>query len=115
MKRRITLATVTRAAILSAISEFDGMGRDPFLARYGYRPANRFHLRHGLRSYDSKAILGVAWGIANGCPAALASEFSGGAATAERVFAREGFKISYGTRGDTGQKVTPAKRRGGGK
>ncbi len=99
--KRVQLAKVTRAGILAAIALCDAMGRDAFLERYGFRRANRFHLRHHGRSYDSKAILGVAFGLSTTTPAGKASEFSGGAATAERVFTREGFTMVYGDRGDS--------------
>lgn len=112
MPKRVQLSKITRAGILAAIAECDALGRDAFLAKYGYRKASRFHLRHRGRSYDSKAILGVAFGHSEGTDPGRASEFSGGAATAERVFAREGFAIAYGTRGD-GHRVDSIDRDGG--
>ena len=99
--KRVQLSKVTRAGILAAIALCDTMGRDAFLQRYGFRRANRFHLRYRGRSYDSKAILGVAYGMSTATPAGKAAEFSGGAATAERVFNREGFTMAYGTREDS--------------
>ncbi len=107
--KRVRLSKVTRAGILAAIAICDAMGRDAFLERYGFRRATRFHLRHGGRSYDSKAILGVAYGLSTATPPGKASEFSGGAATAERVFTREGFTMAYGTRAE-GQRVSKIDR-----
>ncbi len=53
----------SRAAIESAMREYDGMGRDAFLARYGFRRSTKFVVvRHG-REYDSKAVLAAAHGF----------------------------------------------------
>ena len=79
----------TREDVLAAIAKCDALGVDRFLKDHGYRPSTRFVLRHGSRSYPSKAILGVAAGM-------KASEFSGGAAHTCRVLKRLGFEVREG-------------------
>jgi hypothetical protein len=71
-----------RNAVLSAIAEYDAIGQAPFLAKYGYAPAQRYYVEHGGRRYDSKAIVGAAYGYQFPDRGPLrASEFSGGEAT----------------------------------
>jgi 5-methylcytosine-specific restriction protein A len=61
------------------MDEFDELGRDPFLAKYGYGHAKRYFVRRNGKLYDSKAIAGVAVGFQypDRGPM-LNSEFSGG-------------------------------------
>jgi hypothetical protein len=96
--RAASRSLITREAVLAAIAEYDAMGRDAFLACNGFRKSTRFHLVHEGRFYDSKAILGVAYGHAFDCEALRPSEFSGGAAHCERIFTALGFEVAYGTR-----------------
>jgi hypothetical protein len=49
-------------AIRKAMAEYDRNGQAVFLNMYGFRPARRYLLKDGNRRYDSKAILGVAYG-----------------------------------------------------
>ena len=51
-----------RAAVLRAMAEFDDLGRETFLKRYGYGPARSYFVMHKGNQYDSKAIAGVAIG-----------------------------------------------------
>jgi hypothetical protein len=81
--------TPLRADVLGAIARCDELGIDRFLAVYGYKPSQRFVLRHAGRSYPSKAILGVASGL-------TAREFSGGASHTCRVLGRLGFTVRTG-------------------
>ncbi len=53
----------SRSAVLKAIKEFDRIGQDSFLAKYGYKRALKYRLRYRGKLYDSKAIAGVAWGL----------------------------------------------------
>lgn len=80
------LKDVTRKAILLAMIEYNEMGREAFLSKYGYKRANRFYIVKGRRRFDSKAIIGVAAGL-------RCNEFSGGAATIGPVCKRTGFKL----------------------
>ena len=80
------LADLTsRQAVLQAIEEFDRLGREAFLAKYGFGKARQYFLIHDGRRYDSKAILGVALGFQfPGLGPLKPSEFSGGDATVKR-------------------------------
>ncbi|WP_153769261.1 HNH endonuclease signature motif containing protein [Labrenzia sp. CE80] len=83
----------SREAVLDAISECDGLGRDAFLAKYGYKRARTYRLLHDGRIYDTKAIFGVAFGKQHGSPL-RSRDFAGGAATVVPVFKRLGFRVS---------------------
>jgi hypothetical protein len=52
-----------RDAVLAAIKEYDALGQDEFLAKYGYSRARRYWLVYNGKSYDAKAIVGVAFWI----------------------------------------------------
>ncbi|GAA3572775.1 hypothetical protein GCM10022419_062120 [Nonomuraea rosea] len=78
--------------ILAAIKEYDQLGRDAFLERYGFREARDYFIIHNGRGYDSKAIAGVAYRGVDG-HVLRASEFSGGAATVGRVLGHLGFLL----------------------
>ena len=58
----MALSDLTASAVIKAIQEFDQLGRDAFLKKYGFRKAQSYDLRINGRSYDSKAIAGVAHG-----------------------------------------------------
>jgi hypothetical protein len=60
------LNDVTREGVLAAMGEFDRLGRDAFLAKYGFGGARAYFLVHEGRRYDSKAIVGAAHGLAGG-------------------------------------------------
>lgn len=77
-------------AVLDAIHECDAMGRDKFLRHYGYRHSRLYLLHHEGRVYDSKAIVGVAFGKQHGAPL-QSTEFSGGEATVIPCLTRLGF------------------------
>lgn len=49
-------------AVLAAIEECNQLGREAFLAKYGYGRSRRYLLRHEGTEYDIKAIVGVAFG-----------------------------------------------------
>lgn len=81
-------------AVRSAMAEFDRLGRDTFLKKYGYGPSHRYFLRHDGKDYDSKAIVGAAYG--HQFPARgpmLSSEFSGGDRTVRRKLEELGFNL----------------------
>lgn len=55
------LADLTdRKAVLRAVYEFDQIGRDAFLERYGFGRARHHFLKYEGNLYDSKAIVGAA-------------------------------------------------------
>jgi len=89
MKNRLSMLT-SREAVLDAISECDKMGREGFLKQYGYKHSRLYPLHYKGNVYDSKAIVGVAFGKQHGTPL-LAREFSGGAATVVPTLERLGF------------------------
>ena len=51
---------ITRQAVLQAIRECDGDGRENFLKNNGFGYARTYWLIYDGRRYDSKAIIGVA-------------------------------------------------------
>ena len=71
-------------AVRRAIAEYDEVGQEAFLERYGFGPARRFVVSFDGRQYDSKAILGAAHGYQFGTPLGP-HNFSGGAPTTERL------------------------------
>ena len=83
-------------AIRMAIREFDAIGRTAFLDKYGFR-RSRHYLLHDKatgRFYDSKAIVGAAYGYQFPKKGPLtASEFSGGENTVEGKLSALGFEV----------------------
>jgi hypothetical protein len=83
-----------RDAVLAAMREYDALGQHAFLAKYGYSPARRYQLVHEGKSYDSKAIAGVALNHQFPDRGPLApSEFSGGEATVLPLLRNLSFEI----------------------
>lgn len=83
---------VTREHALSAIDECDELGDKVFLRRYGFGRAAEHLVWHDGRSYESKAILGVAMRFATG-KAARSQELSGGEDGAAQVLADLDFEL----------------------
>jgi hypothetical protein len=82
-------------AVLRALSEFDALGRDRFLSKYGFRKARNYFLVRDGRIYDSKAIAGAAHGYQHPELGPLSpSEFSGGDVTVRARLEALGFKIA---------------------
>ena len=50
------------AAVQTALNEYDQVGADAFLAKYGFGPARSYFVVRDGKRYDSKAIVGVAYG-----------------------------------------------------
>jgi hypothetical protein len=99
----------SREAVLRAIEECDRLGRDEFLARYGYRRSKSYLLVHNGKSYDSKAIVGVAYGFENPGEGPLKSgDFVGGANTVQRWLERLGFTVQSDSQ-SSGQTQHPSK------
>jgi 5-methylcytosine-specific restriction protein A len=92
----VALSDINRDALLQAIGEYDRLGQEGFLERYGFDRAREYLLVHDGKRYDSKAIVGAAHGfLPTGRPLA-ASEFSGGEATVGRLLRRLGFTVQVG-------------------
>ncbi|MGQ4485628.1 HNH endonuclease [Streptomyces sp. 372A] len=83
---------ISRDAVLRALAEYDDLGQDEFLSKYGYKPATGYLLLHEERTYDSKAIAGVAHKFDQG-RALKPDELIGGRSHAARWLARLGFTI----------------------
>ena len=49
-------------AILAAVAEFDEIGREEFLTKYGFGPSRSYFLLLNGKLYDSKPIMGAAHG-----------------------------------------------------
>jgi 5-methylcytosine-specific restriction protein A len=85
---------VTRDAVLRAMAEYDELGQPRFLEKYGFHPAREYTVWNDGKAYDSKAIIGAAFGYLPGHPAPLAfAEFSGGANTVVPLLEKFGFSF----------------------
>ncbi|HXJ41563.1 MAG TPA: hypothetical protein VNH18_19960 [Bryobacteraceae bacterium] len=75
------------------MAEYDRLGRDAFLKKYGFSKANRYFLTDRGKLYDSKAILGVAYGIQYPQEGPLTPhDFTGGERTVVRRLLALGFE-----------------------
>lgn len=84
------------AAVHAALKEFDEVGRTYFLEKYGFGKSREYMLRAPStgKLYDSKAIVGAAYGYAFPEEGPLRGEdFSGSEATVERALADLGFEV----------------------
>jgi hypothetical protein len=90
----LTLLT-SREAVLEAMREFDSLGRDAFLEKYGFGRSNSYFVQgEGDRLYDSKALAGAAVGFEHPERGPLrASEFVGGERTVRRKLEGLGFQV----------------------
>lgn len=50
-----------RQAVLAAIREYDELGQDRFLKKYGFGPSRKYRVRYEGRLYDVKAVLAAAY------------------------------------------------------
>jgi MoxR-like ATPase len=91
----VTLSSLTsREAVLITLREFDELGRDKFLKKYGYGAALEYFLVHDGRRYDSKAVAGVAVGKQFSEHGPLRNdEFSGGLASVAAKLRDLGFEV----------------------
>ena len=88
-----TFSSVTQQHILQALAEYDARGGQEFLDVYGFAPSDDHPLVHDGRSYDSRAVLGVAHRFATGriaTPEEVESGFHG----ALTILRRRGFTVS---------------------
>jgi hypothetical protein len=85
---------VQRQHVRQAAAEYDRLGRDEFLDLHHFGTATAYLLILDGKSYDSKAILGVAYQLATGRPLGN-DDFSGGvgAGGAAQVLRSLGFEI----------------------
>lgn len=83
-----------RPSVLQAIDEFDRLGRDRFLEKYGFGAARAYELVFNGRRYDSKAILGAAHGFARPDLGPMtAADFTGGRNTVMKILESLGFEV----------------------
>jgi hypothetical protein len=84
----------SREAVLKAIHEYDELGEEAFLNRYGYYPAKVYFLVVNGKRYPSKAIVGVAHGYQFPEQGPLKSaDFVGGENTVKRKLEKLGFEV----------------------
>ncbi len=88
-----TFSAVTRQHVLNAIAEYDDRGAESFLGVYGFARSHGYDLVHEGKTYDSKAILGVAHRYATG-RLATADDFTGGKVATGAILRRAGFEVS---------------------
>ncbi len=85
-------------AVNRAIAEFDTLGRETFLKKYGFGYARAYYVEHNGEQYDSKALIGVAHKYEFPDQGPLASsDFKGGEAATARKFRDLGFTVVYST------------------
>jgi hypothetical protein len=96
----VTLSDITRDGVLRAMSEYDELGAEEFLSRYGFAPARLYRVAEHGRQYDSKAITGVAHGYSTG-QFLTARDFSGGQQTVVKTLEALGFGFAPATAEDT--------------
>ncbi|MBB6411858.1 HNH endonuclease [Mesorhizobium sangaii] len=90
----MSLSDLTRSAVELAIAEYDQIGPERFLEKYGFGKARKYFLVVGDREYHSKAIAGAAHGYIPGQPMPLRSiDFSGGENTVAHVLGNLGFVV----------------------
>jgi ribosomal protein L32 len=88
--------------VLLALEEFDRIGADEFLSRYGFDAAGVHELVHNSSSYDSLAVLGVAHLRATG-ELAPPEDLRGGAEGAAAVLRGLGFTVDGDEAEDEGE------------
>ena len=90
----MALRDVTADGVKRAMAQFDQLGREAFLARFGFGRARHFFLVHGGHHYDSKAVVGVAHLYDRPDLGALLSrDFSGGEARVASRLESLGFEV----------------------
>lgn len=88
-----------RDAVIAALAEFDSLGQTAFLKKYGFSKSREYQIFDPVtgKLYDSKAIVGAAYGYAFPEQGPLsAAYFSGGEATVQKVLQNLGFEVRQG-------------------
>ena len=101
----MALTELSRREILQAVAEYDRLGQDRFLEKYGFAKARSYWLVVDGKTYDSKAIVGAAYGFLPGREPLVAADFSGGAATVGRLLGGLGFQVTQAVSGLTAGKL----------
>ncbi len=97
--------------VLLALEEFDRVGAEEFLSRYGFDRNGEYELVHNSSSYDSLAVLGVAHLRATG-ELAPTEDFAGGPEAAAGVLRGLGFAVD-GDEDAAAGRPDEGRRRGG--
>lgn len=92
----MSLIDLTIDSVNKAIAEYDVIGREAFLAKYGFGQSRSYLVRVNGNLYDSKAIAGAAHGYLPGLEPLQANQFSGGNATVKKVLDDLGFEVVVG-------------------
>ena len=78
------LRDLTTESVERAMREYDALGRNAFLAKYGFGQSRSYFLVSDGKRYDSKAIVGAAHGfVGEGFSPLTPADFSGGAKTVQ--------------------------------
>jgi len=94
LKLSVVSEAMNRSSVQAAIDEFDRVGRDHFLATYGFGRARRYFVKVGSSLYDSKALFGAAYGYEHPRVGPLGpADFSGGEKTVARRFRDLGLEM----------------------
>ncbi|WP_068324900.1 hypothetical protein [Janibacter terrae] len=101
----VDFAQVSAQDVHDAVAEYDELGQEQFLVTHGFRRSRGYELVIDGRTYDSKAILGVAHHYATGTLAS-SGEFSGGRYGAAKVLGEMGFEVTSPV--DSSPEVIPA-------
>lgn len=80
-------------AVERALEECDKVGRIAFREKYGFGEARSYYVRHKGKTYDSKAVIGVAFGYQHRTKPLRYDDFSGGAATVKPILEKLGFTV----------------------
>ena len=97
----MAVENITPTGVIQAINEFDSLGREAFLSKYGFGPAIAYSLAYEGKLYDSKAIVGAAHGFDRPDLGPLSSqELSGGRTGAAKVLESLGFEVETPPDGD---------------
>lgn len=84
---------ISRESVLKAAAEFDQLGREAFLAKYGYGTARDYFVALGGTLYDSKALYGVAHKFEGDRRALESADFTGGIGGAAARLKALGFEV----------------------
>lgn len=95
------LTDLTKGAVEAALSEYDTLGRDAFLSKYGFADAKRYWIEWQGKQYPSKAVAGVAHRYVGGKELLPSASFTGGEGSVVRKLRELGFEIA-------GQERNPA-------
>ena len=99
----------SREAVGRALDEFEALGRQAFLRKYGFGEAREYFIRRGNQLYDSKAIVGAAHGFQFPHWGPLKpGDFSGGEATVQRKLEELDFEVVVVRRAGDGERNTQA-------